>query len=173
MKLKIALTFISAIFLLLGCRTWQQKESKETKDNISKYTLDLNEDGIKEVIEVEDKFELDSESVICVYITGKEKQTKKINAFSVPGKVTDISFIDLDGNGVKEICVFYSGKDAAFNIAIYSFEGSGFRNIFSAQSQYGIETDFDASVPRIRLSKGPSADYEVWVWARTKFVREY
>jgi hypothetical protein len=140
--------------------------------------LDLNNDGLKEIVKIEDKFDTDQEFIITVMKQNKDE----IDSFLIPGRFKKIEFIDLDGNGDKQIAIRYKDEIDYENLVIYKLKDESLFKIFSIGSAYGIDTEFNSTLPRIKVGRsrctqkncyaGDVPDWEVWVWGGEKFIKE-
>ncbi len=168
---------VSVFFLVSGCAT-QNKSSanKADKSLFKKYAADLDGDGNKELVESEDKTATDGITIVTVK---KNAKSPEIDRITVPGKIKKIEFTELNLDQQERLVVTFEGEDDLSCIAIYHLRNNKLSKIFYASSEYGIETDF-LVIPRIRIGKvfqrnySPNLipDWETWVWASDKFVRE-
>lgn len=174
MKIKFILLLVLLALLFAGSAT--AGKPKANNANIRRYLVDLDGNGSKRVVEVEDKTATDSISVVSVK---NKKKGETIDSFSIPAKIRKIEFKPLNFDRQERIVVYFDGKDDLSNIVIYQLKNEKLSKIFFASSAYGIEADFDL-VARVRIgktsgqNKSPNLipDWEVWIWAGDKFIKE-
>lgn len=175
--------FILVIFLVVSylCFYAPQAEAKERttgKKKALQQTIDLDNDGLKEVVKVDDKY--DSEQNFTIMVTNLKKE--EIDSFSAAGKFKKIELVDLCGDDSKQIAVHYKDTNDLYNLAIYKLKDGTLVKVFSASSGYGVDTEFDSTLPRVKIGKakrsggkGYSSDipeWEVWVWVEDRFIKE-
>ncbi len=140
--------------------------------------IDLNNDRVKEIVQIEDKFDTDGVSIVTI----AKPKADKIASFQVPGRFNAIEFAELDGDGQKQIVVYYEGKDGSSNLVIYSLKNNKLSKIFTISSPCGIEADLSTILARVRVDK-PVCDeegcycndlpnWEKWVWSGERFIKE-
>ncbi len=171
---------LAIIFLLLAVFVTQKAEAKNkaAPGNLPKvYKSDLDGDAKIEIIRVEG-------------ISGASKETKVIVArrdhidvasFTVAGLFKKLEIIDLNMDNYKQIAVYSRGDDGSANLVIYSFKNNEFSRVFAASSKYGIDTDFNSALGRVRVGKQRRVtndssytdipEWDVWVWSGEKFIR--
>lgn len=179
MTLKAHFLIILIVLLLNGCAT--RRESKDglrvhTAPKIYKFDLDC--DGQKEIIKVEDNFDKNGESMITVI----KKDKSKIDSVSFPARFINMEFIDLNVDGNKQIAVYSQEKNKCNSLIIYKFNNNRLLKIFSAENNYGIDTSFGSFLSRIKVAKLKSTgdnssssnmlEWESWVWSGERFIRE-
>jgi hypothetical protein len=177
MKLDFRVVLVAVLFLASGCVTMSKSQvNKIDKSKFKKYAADLNGDGIKELVESEDKTAAEAITVVTVK---KNAKGEEIDHIIVPGKIRKIEFIELNLDDQERMVILFEGKDNLSGVVIYHLQNNQLSKIFYASSDYGIQTDFGV-IPRIRIGKlsgrnnSPNLipDWETWVWASDKFVRE-
>jgi hypothetical protein len=124
------------------------------KDNIRQYSEDLNGDGKQEIIEADTGKIADSVSLLKIMEVGKDKTTKTIESISIPGKIKNVEFAELNLNDErKQIAVYSEEKDNLNNLTIYRLKNNNtLFKIFSVSSAYEIETDFEG-VSKLKVGK--------------------
>lgn len=178
--MKPSTIIILALFLLnLAVIPAESKNSTAKNKSPKLYKLDLDKDGLKEIITVEDEFDAGQEFVITVMNQNKKDE---IDSFSIQGRFKKIEFIDLDGDGYKQIAIRYKDEIGYENLAIYQLKDENLFKIFSVGSIYGIDTDFGSTLARVKVGRsrctgrncysGDVPDWEIWVWGGEKFIRE-
>jgi len=174
MKMKSIILMVSLGLLFTGSAA--AGKPKANSPDFHRYFVDLNGDGTKKVVEVEDETVTDSITLVSVK---DNKKSETIDSFSIPGKIRKIEFRDLGHDRKQRIFVYFDGKDNFFSIIIYQLKNDRLSKIFSASSAYGIEADFD-SFTRIRIGKASRysqspnliPDWDTWIWAGDKFIKE-
>lgn len=155
---------------------------KNVKSKPPEYKLDLDNNGIKEIISIEDKFDLEGNALITISKQKNKKVRETITSFSVPGRTPRIELIDLSEDGYKQIAVYYETKNNYANLVIYNLKNDKLTKIFNVSSSCGIDTDFTSVLAKIKAGKpkkGQSScfslsdsDWDVWVWGGEKFIKE-
>lgn len=164
-----------ALVTLLPIACFAKDKPKADNSNVRVYADDLNGDERKEVVEVENIST--AEPMFLVKVKNRGKKAELIDSFSVAGKITKIEFAKLNIDEDKSIVVYFDDKDDLYNIAIYKLKKDKFFKIFSAGSEYPIETEF-ISMARIKIGKPPQdkkspnlvPDWDNWIWTGGKFV---
>ncbi|MDI6606717.1 MAG: hypothetical protein QME65_06225 [Candidatus Omnitrophota bacterium] len=173
--MKTAFLVIIVAFLLSGCSSIDKYKDEPT-DIL--YRADIDADNASEIIKVKDKFDTQSKTIIIAL----EKNRKQIDEFSVPGRLENLEFMQLDISRRENISLHYKKKDGSEVVDIYGLKDDKFRKIFTIDSSCGIETDYSSVLARIKVGKfkcdgdicsciGPSAG-EMWIWGGDRFVKE-
>lgn len=172
---------ISLAMLSAGCVTTGAKDKAGADKKIKTYSADLNGDGRAEIIEVADKLDTESVTVVTAKKQLKAKVQEKIDSFSVPGKISKLEIVELYFDAVKQIAVIFQDSNSVSHIVIYRLLNDKFSQMFKAESKYGIETQLQGAVVRIRIGKPPRGgqdspncvpELEDWVWTGQKFIRD-
>lgn len=178
MRVIIFIAVVCSTAFFSGCITggWNKDDNRvHKKPEI--YKLDLDNDGIKEVTEIEKSMESDKKSVITVSSLRKGR----LDSFSVGGQLNKVDFIDLNEDGFKQIAVFYRDTQEKYNLDIYKMKSNQLLKLFSIASNCGIDTDFSTVLSRIRVCKNGceggyytnnTLNWEVWIWSGERFIRE-
>lgn len=173
--MKIAFVVIMSAFLLSGCASIDKYKDEPT-DVL--YRADINADNATEIIKVKDKFDTESKTIIIAL----KRNKMQIASFSIPGRLQDIEFMQLDISPRKHISAHYKKKDDSEVVDIYSLKDDKFRKIFTIDSNCGIETDYSSVLARIKVGKfkcngdicsciSPSGG-DMWIWAGDRFLKE-
>jgi hypothetical protein len=179
---KILLLIVLAAFLSAGCASAPSKK-EGAKKKVETYTGDLNGDGLKETVEVEDKLDSCGEYEVSIYRQQKRKEKETIDKFSIPGKLRKFELVELNADGQTQISVTFDGKDDNSSIVVYQLLSGKLSKMFEASSPYGILTDYTFGFARIKIGKPPRGgeespnrmpDWESWIWLKDKdtFIRE-
>ena len=174
MKIKNIVPLVLLILLFAGSAV--AGRPKANNQNLRRYSVDLNGDGSRKLIEMEDKTAADSITLVSVK---DNKKSEAIDSFSVPGKIRKIEFRELSSGQQQRIVIYFDGKNNASNIAIYQLNNNKFSKIFFASSAYGIEANFDL-VARIKIGRASGhnnspnliPEWDTWIWASDKFIKE-
>jgi len=178
MKIKYLILLIFSLFLLSGCPTSDSSIKKDGKKKIPPkiYRLDLDADRVKEIVKIEDRFEEKQDFWVEFFLPLEKKEI----SFVMPGRFTDLEFIELNENGPKQMAIYYEDKDRLSNLVIFELRNNRLVKIFAAIGCCGIETDFSSVLARIKVGKSPSGSkdcfwgdashWEVWVWQGEKFI---
>ena len=166
-----------ALLMLLPIGPAYAGKAKANKPIISRYSADLNGDGSKQIIEVENKTA--DEPLWLVTVKQKKNSKEPIDSITIIGKMAKIEFKDFNFDRQQRIIVYFDGKDNISNIVIYQLKNNRLAKIFSAASTYGIEGNFN-SFARVRIGKAVqrdktpnlAPDWDTWVWAEDKFIKE-
>jgi hypothetical protein len=180
MKAKVLVSVILAVFLSGGCASAPVKFREDAKKNLKTYTADLNGDGNKEIVRVEDKFDTDSVSLITVEKQDKKKNAETIDSFSVFGKIRNFELIELNSDGQKQMAIYFDDRDKIPNLVIYQLLNNRLLKMFEVSSPYGIAANLGGGMPRIKIGRAPRNDnspnripeWESWVWGGERFIRE-
>ncbi len=174
----VLMAALIASFLFFGLVRAEAKASPAAKKKAIQQTLDLDNDGSKEVVKVEDKF--DSSQNFTVTILNNRKE--ELDSFSAMGRFKKIELVDLEGNNTKQVAVYYKDPNDFYSLIIYQLKDKSLYKIFGVSSIYGIDAELDTNLPRIKVGKakyargsGYSSDipeWEVWVWVQDRFVKE-
>ncbi|MFH0791020.1 MAG: hypothetical protein V2A64_05235 [Candidatus Omnitrophota bacterium] len=179
MKIKSCFFIILAVFLLNGCAT-QAKSKNEFSINKSPkiYKLDLDCDGKKEIIDIQDNSDKNGESILTI----AKPDRSKIDSISFAGRFIRLEFIDLNADDNKQIAVYSQRENNCTNLIIYRLNNSKLLTIFNTGSSYGIDTSFGSVLARISVAKlkysekNPSlsdtVEWERWVWVGERFIKE-
>lgn len=155
---------------------------KRVSADIKSYKVDLDNDGKKEIITTEGKIEKDINFMIESIITVTSADKKHKDSFSMPERLEKIEFISLNRDGRKQIIAqSHSGMHYS-NLAIYGYRDGALYKIFGNGSACGIETDFKADRPLIKIgvpnfekegwSYADEPLWEIYAWNRKTFVAE-
>ena len=173
MKIKFMLIMVLAISLSAGCATIGNNRSADK--NVRKYLADLNGSGINLLVETNDK--TSSESRTLVTVKSNDKTGEVIDSFSLPGKIRNLDFAELNHDGQNWIVVCFDGKDNLSNLDIYQLKNNKLVKVFSAHSAYGIESTFEG-LAKIKIGKSLQGNsspnlvplWDTWVWSGDKFI---
>lgn len=174
--MRIVYFLIFVVFLFNGCATTPSgkvDKKKTPKPIINK--VDLDSDGIKELVQLEGK-EITGSDETIIRILNKDK--KELDRLTIQDYVR-MEFIDLDNNGCKQIVVYIKDKDNYSKLYIYNLKDNRLNEIFSIGSPVGLDSNFKSCIPRIKSGipiekltpNGPT--YEVWVWSGYKFIKDH
>jgi len=168
-------------YTLSGCAP----EHKIVRDKIDKtktvetYRKDINKDGIREVISLEDNN--GSGENVVITICKEDKAKTKIDSLAVEGIFKRIKFVDLNGDGILAIAVSSINPQGAYRLVIYNLKEDGSLRIFSISSKCGIDTDFSSPLSRIKIVKpnriggidscDGSPEMETWIWSGERYLR--
>jgi len=170
---------LAILFLLLAVFAAQDAEAKAVRKDPSKiFRSDLDGDAKIEIIRVEDIPGAGKGSKVIV----SRRDHTDVASFTVSGVFKKLEIIDLNVDDYKQIAVSSRGDDGSANLVIYSFKNNEFSCVFSVGSKYGIDTDFNTALGRVKIGKqrrvtdGSSytdiPEWDVWVWSGDKFIRE-
>lgn len=176
--------FILMIALTVSCLFFYMMPQAEAKDRTTvtkkpnQQILDIDNNGLKEIVRVDDKFDTEQNFTIVVMSQKKEE----IDSFSAAGKFKKIELVDLSGDGSKQIAVQYKDTNDLYTVVIYKLKDNMLSRIFSVSSGYGVDTEFNSTLPRVKVGRakflGGSSyasdipDWEIWVWIGDRFVKE-
>ena len=102
--MKIACAVIITVFLLSGCSSIDKYKDEPT-DIL--YQADINADNANEIIKVKDKFDTQSKTIIIAL----KRNKMEIGSFSVPGRLKNLEFMQLDISPRKHISAHYRKRD--------------------------------------------------------------
>jgi len=101
-------------------------------------------------------------------------------SFSMQGELIKYRFIKLNKDDYTQLVVWSVSGMHSTNLAIYGYKEGELYKIFESGSAAGIEVDFDASPPIIKVgiakldeegwSYADKPDWEVWIWDGGKFT---
>lgn len=150
------------------------------------YNVDLDADGVAELVEVvqqvgvlEDGSQFASEGVVTITSDGAFR-----GSFSMPEHLTELKFISLNSDGLKQIAAWSQSGMHFTNFAIYGLEAEEERiyKIFEAGSACGVVTDFESMPPQIKVgqarldepgwSYADEPDWEIWRWDSKEFSKQ-
>lgn len=111
-------------------------------------------------------------------VNGKKELAKTIIGNMYLGEV---KIIDLEKDGQKEIVIFSSGGAHYTDIYVYKYKNGSYECIFENGSACGVETDFDAEIPTIKVGRANwekegwcyasgNPLWQVYVWDSKEFV---
>jgi hypothetical protein len=177
MKKNKLLILLCLILIFNGCASFSSK--KEANPNLKTYFSDLNGDGIKEIIEVENLYDTKGEVIIRVIAYDK----KKLDEITIPGRLIKIEFIQLNADNTMQLAVSYEDNKADTNLNIYQLKSEKLYKIFVIATKCGIESYFDSSLARIKVGRPKHgekecsrdtvvSEWDVWVWTGEKFIKE-
>lgn len=169
--------FLAVLLLLLSFGPISLTYAKADKKNIQSYPADLDADSRNKVVEVEDKYP--AEGVFVLSVRERNKTKDIIDSLLIPGKIIKLELVDFDYNGFKKLVVHFDGPDKKSNIAVYQFKNNKLYKIFSATSEYGLDTEFQ-TIPKIKVGKASKRNnistfmpaWDTWVWVGGKFIKE-
>jgi len=156
-----------------------QAANKKIDQNTKIYYADLNGDGRKEMIEIEDRSAKDAVFILSVGNRNRNKTMDLIDGLVISGKIRKIELVDLNDDGQMQIVVYFDDLERVSNIIVYQLKNNKLYKIFSAASEYGVAAEFE-TIPRIKVGK-PSKynnssnflpDWDSWVWLGDKFVKD-
>ncbi|MDD5431814.1 MAG: hypothetical protein PHO70_02375 [Candidatus Omnitrophica bacterium] len=178
MRVKFLYLFL-ALFLS-GCLTSSGSVNNKTKDNkvfvVKK--ADLNGDMLIEIVTAEDQKDQVSKGRVAVM----RKDKGEIGSFSVPGHFSNLELIELDMDGCKQIAVRSKDDSNRTYFTIHKLKNMNLVKIFEISSDSGIETEFDSTIPRIRVARNitkvdgscqiKEIKWATWVWTGDRFIKE-
>jgi len=174
----ILIIAMAAACLFFGFSQGEAKTRTAGDKKSSQQVLDLDNNGLKEIVKIDDKSDTDQRFTVMVMSQKKEE----IDSVSAAGKFKKIELVDLKGDDSKQIVVHYKDLDGFYNVVIYRLKDDTLIKIFSTKSSYGVDTEFDSTLPRIKVGKAKYSggsgyssdvpDWEVWVWMEDRFVKE-
>jgi len=145
---------------------------------VETYKMDLDNDGIEEIITTEDRFNTYFEGVVT--ISGLNKN--KLGDFAMPDHLTNIEFISLNNDSYKQVVAWSQGGAHYTNLSIYGYKDKRIYKLFENGSACGIETDFKSESPTIKIGKEQrdkegwsyvdEPDWEIWNWDGKEFHNE-
>lgn len=150
---KKQLTVATALILLITFRVFA-----ETKT----YKVDLDGDGKKEVITVEDIFDPKIGIVVESVITVSSSDKIKLGNFSMPERFDKIDFISFNKDNSRQIAAWSNSGMHYTNLAIYGFRNGKLYSIFKNGSACLIEADFKAAKPLVKVGR---ANWEQKGWS--------
>lgn len=169
-------------FLLCGCATEQDVKSGAGSNFPKMQRVDIDDNGVKEIIQVEDDT-VEGVPGFIVKITRPDK--KKDYPISIEGIFIKIELVDLglEGEKNKHIAVFYRNDlDESDNLVIYRLSNDRLIRIFATSSICGIDMDFSTVLARVKIDKpicvednchcAGQPNWENWVWTGKQFIRE-
>lgn len=180
MKIKNTIYVILALFFLSGCLTANKNKSDK---NIETYRLDLDNDTMEELVEIQDRFAEHGDILVRITKAAKRKKAEpKIFNFTITGRFNKVEFTELGCDGLRQMLIYYDTAKNFTHLVIYKFKNDKVSQIFLADSNCDIETDFD-TVPRVKLGKNieggkdcslitQGSEWETWVWDGERFVKE-
>ncbi len=167
--------------MLTGCAP----EHKIIRDKVDKtktvetYRKDIDKEGRKEVIILEDKSASGGETVITISKDDKDKT--RIDSLTVEGLFKRMKFVDLNGDGILALAIFSIAKDDSRRLVIYSLKEDGLSRIFSISSKCGIDADFNSALSRIKVVKpnriqgietcDGNQELDTWIWAGERYIK--
>lgn len=167
--------------LVSGCITTHGKPKPQSANIrlLKVYNLDLDGDGIKEIVKVEDDSRKAGHEII-ISIINKDRSARA--SFIVPGLFNRMEFVDLNGDSSQQIAVFYDDEQERINLSIYRLKGEQIYKVFTINSPCGIDTEFGVLLPRVKVgkpmygekkcSRDDIFEWEAWVWAGDRFIRQ-
>ncbi|MEW5758795.1 MAG: hypothetical protein AB1755_04950 [Candidatus Omnitrophota bacterium] len=175
--MRIINLFLIAVFLLFGCAASSGiRKDKKLDEKPKIYKLDLDNDGTKEIIQVEDVIVTQGSTIVTIMTNTKDR--KELDRINIKD-FSEIEFIDLDRNGFKQIVIYTKDKENYYNLYIYSLKNKKLNEIFTISSPVGLDVNFKSCIPRIKAGIPKSEDgdngptYEVWVWSGYKFIKDH
>lgn len=168
------------IFALAGCAS----APKNTTPGFSTYTASLSGDGAMQIIDVQDKAEAGTGSGvdITVYNKGRDKEKTKIDSISLPGRFSKLDLLELNVDGQKQLAIYTRIEGNVTNLVIYCLQNNILTKMFDSSSEFGIKIDSMGVITHVRIGKAQSRpqpnspncfnEWQSWVWAREKFVKE-
>lgn len=154
--------------------------------DIKTYKVDLNNDGKQEIITVHRIFEtipITKESLPINTdneITVLKPDRSKVGSFSMPDHMGKVEFVSFNNDGFKQIVTYSEGGSNYTNIAIYGYKDGKLYEIFENGSACGIEADFKAVKPMIKVGRanwkkkgwreGDEPLWQVYVWNGNEFI---
>ena len=171
---------ILALFAFAGCAS----TPKNTTPGFSTYSANLFGDGSMQIIDVQDKAEAGTGSGIdvTVYNKGRGKEKTKVDGLEFSGKLTKLDLIELNNDSQKQLAIYTRESGNVTNLKIYCLQNNILTKMFDSSSEFGIKIDSMGVITRIKIGKPQSRpqpnspnclnDWQNWVWAGDKFVKE-
>ena len=172
--MKKSIILLILVLTLFGCSSGARYRTNNANSRI--YYADVDGDGVKDVVEAEDKYSSNGEFIVTFRKDNKNGDV--IDSFTVPGRVRDIKSNALNMDFQEWVFISFSDKDNVPGIAVYQLIDNSASKIFFATSEYKIEVDF-SSVPKIKIGKPPkninspslTPEWEIWFWSGDKFLQ--
>lgn len=168
-------------YMLSGCAP----EHKIVRDKVDKtktvetYRKDINKDGVREVISLEDNN--NSGENVVITISKEDKAKTKLDSLAVEGIFKRIKFVDLNGDQIFALAVSSITPNGAYRLMIYKLTEDGLSRIFSISSKCGIEADFSSPLSRIKVVKpnrvggvdtcDGNQELDTWIWAGERYIK--
>ncbi len=182
MKLSFfACILLFIVYCLIGCAP----EHKIVRDKIDKsktvetYRKDINKDGIREVISMEER-DNSGENVV-ITICKEDKAKTKLDSIAVEGIFKRIRFVDLNGDQVLALAIFSLTPEGAYRLIIYKLSDDGLKRVFSITSKCGIDADFSSPLSRIKVVKpnriageetcDGNQELDTWIWSGERYIK--
>lgn len=162
LKKKISVVLVLTLALGLNFTKPLMAADKAKAARPLSYRIDLDSDGERETIKVENRLLTDNDYLITI----SKKDKAKTKMISVPGQFREIEIIDLNEDGFNQIAIYYEDNNDYSNLVIYSLKNNKLIKVFAISNPSGIETDFKSVLARINTGN------ESWVWGGNKFIRE-
>ena len=176
MENKIIIYAIAVAFLLSGCASDEPFKGGRAKARI--YKLDLDSDGIEEVVRVDDDVDQGTAALITIMRRDKSEAAN----IKVPGKLVKTEYPEMKGDGFKQIAVYYDDSENRSNLVIYNFKDGKVSTLASFSSKCGIEASLVPNLARIKIGKPKPgetecpcesmSEYDLLVWTGEKFIKE-
>ncbi len=179
-KKQIFICALLGLVLLNGCATQSKLKAGADKNNIPlDYRIDLDGDGLKEFIKIEDGLSADSKGAVVVLAADKSK----IGDFAFSGKFTRVEFVDLDSDGNQQLALWALEGTHYNSLIIYGLKNNRVYKIFDKSSPCPIEIETHSAIPKVKVGiprlqeKGwtyeDEPDWQVWVWSGERFIPDH
>jgi len=176
MKKWFFMKMVLAVFFLAGCAgTPKAKDGAHTKI----FRQDLDNNGTKETIKVEDKFDASSNTVITVIM----RDGTVAGSFTLPGRFRNMEFIDLYENEFKQMAIYCDRNDNSSDLELWGLKNNKLSKLSAFRSPCGIDADW-STIYRVRVcnpgSRGRNCSsensaachWDVWSWSGERFIKE-
>lgn len=151
----------------LGVKVFAMYGSSYTVNKVSR-SVDLDNNGKKELVVAQQHYETISKDIPSIamgeIITVSTSGSKEIASFSMPDHMGELEFMSLNNDGFEQIVAWSYGGAHYTNIAIYGYKDSVLYKIFENGSACGVETDFEAEKPLIKIGRA-NWDKKGWCYA--------
>jgi len=141
--------------------------------DVRSFVADLNNDGKEETIRVEDR--LDSQAPATITVLTEDGDC--LGSFSLPGRVLRAASFSLNKDKKEQIFAWSRDGYGYLTLTIYGLRGGSLYQLFKESSACGIDTDFDAQPPVIKVCVKEDAVHgaagegeEFWLWDGEKFL---
>jgi len=144
---------------------WNGKTFVENKAAAKKFKVDLDNDGKKEIITTEDRFDPDVEGIITVWTP----DNRHLGSFSMSDHFGEVKFVSFNKDGYKQIVAWSYGGAHYTNLAIYGMKDGKLYKIFKNGSACPVKLDLKPDKPMIRVGRA-NWGQEGWCYASGEYL---
>lgn len=183
MKKLICCVVLILAFFLSSCITIAKNPPVKKGKFPQIYIFDLDNDLKKEIITIEKSPDPEPKYTINIARRESKKLINDVTSLAVPGDFEDIDFSDLNEDSTLQMALYYKSKKGFTNLVIYKLKNDKIIKLYASGDCCDVYAEFASVLGRVKLNRPKCEgsqdcscehmpEWETWVWAGEKFIKE-